>query len=425
MNVNRLHWIFLKPDSHYVIKQWPVGSTGTIGGRTSEKVPTEVAFEYGEEEEPPKLLWGFQMHPAMPRLQWFKLALDPEKTAPGSTHPEEYKDRLRMEIPHHATPESLISDYLRAIVDHFKADLERQVGPAFHSMTFTYIITVPAIWSERAKVKTLECAEKSGLGSQSELRIVSEPEAAAIHALQPSNPHGLKTDDTIVICDAGGGTVDLITFTITQLSPKLSLRESAPGTGKLCGSTFLNRRFEAFLRGLLESDDGWESDTLERAMEQFDSLVKCRFTGGENETFTVPVPGIQDNRSLNVRRGHLSLSGKDLLGIFLPVFQDVGNLVEQQIHDSKDNVSAVFLVGGFGQNTYLREYLQGRVPSTIKIMQPVDGWTSVARGALAKALSEICPKAQQVRVESRIARKHYGYTKNVKFDKTIHDGHRK
>ena len=365
------------------------------------------------------------MHPTMPRLQWFKLALDPTKTSPGSTHPEEYKDRLRLEIPHHATPESLIADYLRAIVGHFKIELQRQVGPAYHSMAFTYIITVPAIWSERAKVKTLECAEKAGLGPQSEIRMVSEPEAAAIHALQPSHPHGLKAGDTIVMCDAGGGTVDLITFTITRLTPKLGLRESAPGTGQLCGSTFLNRRFEVFLRERLEGDDGWENDTLERAMAHFDSVVKCGFRGGENEIFPVPVPGIQDNNSLKVRRGQLSVSGKELRAIFLPVLRDVGNLVEKQIQDSKSKVNAIFLVGGFGQNAFLHAYLQSRVPKTVQVLQPVDGWTSVARGALTKVLSDVCPSAPQVHIESRIARKHYGQKIGTVFNKNIHEEGRK
>jgi hypothetical protein len=35
----------------------------------------------------------------------------------------------------------------------------------------------------------------------------------------------------LVICDAGGGTVDLISYEITKLSPKLELKELVLGKG--------------------------------------------------------------------------------------------------------------------------------------------------------------------------------------------------
>lgn len=42
----------------------------------------------------------------------------------------------------------------------------------------------------------------------------------------------LKVGDAFVLCDAGGGTVDLISYEITKLYPTLELRELVPGTGK-------------------------------------------------------------------------------------------------------------------------------------------------------------------------------------------------
>ena len=40
----------------------------------------------------------------------------------------------------------------------------------------------------------------------------------------------LKVGDAFVLSDAGGGTVDLISYEITRLDP-LELRELVPGTG--------------------------------------------------------------------------------------------------------------------------------------------------------------------------------------------------
>lgn len=93
-----------------------------------------------------------------------------------------------------------------------------------------------------------------GLGHA--LHIISEPEAAAVYALDVLDPHIIDIGDTFVLCDAGGGTVDLISYTVTALKPNLEINEATPGTGSLCGSAFLNRRFEKFLEDKLGKEPG-------------------------------------------------------------------------------------------------------------------------------------------------------------------------
>ena len=91
--------------------------------------------------------------------------------------------------------------------------------------------------------------------------------------MQGLDPHGLEVGESFVLCDAGGGTVDLISYTITDLKPILKVREAAPGTGGLCGSTFLNRRFGEFLEERLDQERGWDEEILAEAIERFDSVV--------------------------------------------------------------------------------------------------------------------------------------------------------
>lgn len=75
-----------------------------------------------------------------------------------------------------------------------------------------------------------------------------------MYTLTAIQPNILKLNDNFVVCDAGGGTVDLITYKVTQLSP-LQVEESVVGSGGLCGSTYLNRRSVAYLsRDRLLSD---------------------------------------------------------------------------------------------------------------------------------------------------------------------------
>lgn len=116
--------------------------------------------------------------------------------------------------------------------------------------------------------------------------ISSFQEAAATCALHGLDPHGLQVGDTFVVCDAGGGTVDLISYTITELSPKLKVKEAAPGTGDLCGSAFLNKRFGQFLEEKLGQEPGWDEEVLAEAIDRFETIVSYRnIFGGQLTQF--------------------------------------------------------------------------------------------------------------------------------------------
>ncbi|RAL59449.1 hypothetical protein DID88_006822 [Monilinia fructigena] len=107
----------------------------------------------------------------------------------------------------------------------------------------SFVLTCPAVWSDAAKNTTLQAAERAGMGDKSAIQMISEPEAAAVYTLKAIQPNHLQAGDNFVVCDAGGGTVDLIAYKIISLKP-LQVEESAVGTGGLCGSAFLNYRFE-------------------------------------------------------------------------------------------------------------------------------------------------------------------------------------
>ena len=98
-------------------------------------------------------------------------------------------------------------------------------------------------------------------------------EAASIYVLHRKKLHNLSIGDTFVVCDAGGGTVDLISYTVVSLDPVINVKEAAPGNGALCGSTYLNRRFKEFLQFKLGQEPGWDDEVLHDAMKCFEELV--------------------------------------------------------------------------------------------------------------------------------------------------------
>lgn len=66
----------------------------------------------------------------------------------------------------------------------------------------------------------------------------------------------------------------MISYTIEQLEPTLQVKEAAPGSGALCGSTYLNRRFKEFLVSKLGQEEGFEGEeTINDAMKKFDEEV--------------------------------------------------------------------------------------------------------------------------------------------------------
>ncbi len=133
-----------------------------------------------------------------------------------------------------------------------------------------------------------------------------------------------------------------------------------------------------------------------------------------------PVPGLADDPSQGVRRGKFKMTGTDVKKIFDPVVDEVVALVRGQIAATNKKVKAVLMVGGFGQNAYLRETVRAAIDSNIEVMQPPNGWTAVVRGALMKGLSQLEPDTERVKVASRTARKHYGTEIMSKYDSSKH-----
>ena len=76
------------------------------------------------------------------------------------------------------------------------------------------------MWSDHAKAAMREAAIRAGLVQRGDhperLMLISEPEAAALYCEKKSEQFNLVHGQRFMICDAGGGTVDLIVFEIDQ-----------------------------------------------------------------------------------------------------------------------------------------------------------------------------------------------------------------
>ena len=211
--------------------------------------------------------WGFQIPSLKPCYKWFKLDIDPESK--HKIH-EITATLIKANAPlldEAITAEKKVTDYLTALCLHTEKMLEHRISSnALESTPRRYILTVPAVWREKEQATLRSCALKAGIGVEGTLQMIAEPEAAAVFALKTMRHAGWNVGDIFVVVDAGGGTVDLISYKITQLSPVLRISEAAAGTGDFCGSVFLDVYFQEHLSSILGSEPGWDEETQETVL---------------------------------------------------------------------------------------------------------------------------------------------------------------
>ncbi|KAI2828403.1 hypothetical protein CBS11852_10300 [Aspergillus niger] len=298
---------------------------------------------------------------------------------------------------------TLTGMYLTGLVDHTKKILQRRFGRAAEQMEMQYVLTVPAIWSDKAKDATLKAASRAKI-PQKDITLVSEPEAAALYCLNAIQPNSIENNDVVVVCDAGGGTVDLISYRVTTVS-SLCLEEVAEGTGDICGSVMLDAGFKNFLK-VLVNDKHLSVKSCEVALRYWQDHIKPNFASDpdfEEETHFVPLPGLKDKPKIGLQDGFLQLDGAQIKRIFDPVVDRVKVQIIHQVNAAraeKKPVKAILLVGGFGSSEYLYRCIQETF-SDIIVMQPPNSWSAVMLGAVQYGL-----KGNQVK--KRIARCHYG-----------------
>lgn len=403
----------MQPETQHIVDRWP-----GVAGMTIAKVPTEICYDQDG------IKWGFQIPDSQNRYQCFKLGLEPSIAKNRSHLGLLFPDPKALSVNHKTTSEVLISDYLTCLREHISDILkDHQCDNVLETTAIEYVITVPAIWSEAAQQRTRSCAERAGITG--DVRLVLEPEAAILHAVDQELSE-LAVGEIVVVCDAGGGTVDLISYIIDQLKPVLEISEVAPGTGSACGSNLLNRMFRQMLQNRFIHLPDWADDTLQGASDDFENTVKRTFDNSD-KSWLISVPGLLDNHEAGIRRGKLHMGSSEIRALFDPVIAIITSLVQMQIKisEKKGNVKIVYLVGGFGGSPYLRNSLKTVVPESIQVISPANAWTAVVRGALIKGLAETSPLAAAVKVGSRAARRAYGVRIRTPFRAGVHQHDRK
>src|SRR5277367_2610223 len=151
-----------------VLKRWP--GAGTL---STEKTPSTLAYD---DEFTKVIAWGSKVTPQHKnQFTHFKLLLD-ATSGQRPTIEETEGGRL----PPGKTAVDVTADYFAQLYAYVMSVLENTFGEKFLAgQNLSYVITVPASWSDRSKALTLKAAMQGGFTGN--VTLVTEPEAAAVY----------------------------------------------------------------------------------------------------------------------------------------------------------------------------------------------------------------------------------------------------
>ncbi|KAF8154010.1 hypothetical protein B0H34DRAFT_74131 [Crassisporium funariophilum] len=394
------------------ILHWP-GSFETF-----RKIPTCLLYD----EHGRVLAWGLEAKNANPmpgttRCEWFKLFLEPH-----ALRDESSIDPRLPAIPPGKRAIDLIIDFLSCLWEYAKDQITREIGVVADLNSADVWLTVPAAWDAKGCDIMREAAITAGLVQSSRagdntwrdrLRIITEPEAAAVHCAQLTDLHHLKPSQNFIVCDAGGGTVDLAVYKIIGQMANLEIAEMCARSGANCGSLFLDLRFRELVKTLLADHPAHlDPPSLAYFMHSFSETDKLNYTGihDDENMFHFTCFNVEDphDPSVGLFNGQLSIPGNLLRReVFDPVVNEVLQLIEGQIARVDQPIHALLLVGGFAGSEYLKQRVHDQFGSRIRVIaRPPDADTATLRGAAAYGLarrplvsSVIAPRSYLMKVK--------------------------
>ncbi|KAK0620644.1 putative hsp70 protein [Immersiella caudata] len=398
------------------ITNWPGAE-----GEATPKVPTLINYDVNGD-----FVWGASVDRTLHNnIVGVKLLLDPSQEQPVYLPSVNMKRTLRV-LPKPAV--EIAADFLGAIYGHAMTEIAKVVPSEYMSLCEKqFVLSVPAVWSDTAKNATLEAAEMAGIFP---VTLIKEPEAAALYTMR-SLDFSLREGDAFLVCDAGGGTVDLISYEVAAIRPDLHLKELVPGTGGIGGSLLLNKLFAETFKDLI----GEEKEIKIR------STVKRAFRGDPKEEYFVsfPMTSLEDAPKLGIEGSCWKMTGEDCMEIFSPVINRVLGLIDNQLKSAimkrggkkitmratktidsfpanrNCHPQGIFLVGGFGSSQYLKARVEVCHPG-IQVLQPADAWAAIVKGAAMSGL----PSGSKI--IATCSTKHYGVQACRPYELADHPG---
>ncbi|KAL3442444.1 hypothetical protein BJX65DRAFT_286814 [Aspergillus insuetus] len=350
------------------IQRWP----GKLLSELANKVPTTLV--YGADGKTLKD-WGFgcDTEDNMAEVkEFFKLHLAPGNDNDGAGLAITKQEARRW-----------FQDYISGIYKHTVKHFDDSI-PGFEKMRVEFIFSVPTTWKDVRMIeeirRLLNNAIARGAPNHWACIGLTEAEAAAVYACRGY----YKTNDIVLVCDAGGGTTDVNVLKLaSNRGEPVQLEQLGNVEGRPIGSVFIDRtihrniaqRLAKVQDSLLHTPDhiAWKM-----LLGRFQRL-KCAFGTdvSDTPTLTLPVPflkhGTSDLPAAGIQGGQMSIGWENVQRAFDTKIDEMCELLDGQISKMQNNypqhrISYLVLSGGFGSSPYVRQRLHERyaIPGVAK-----------------------------------------------------------
>ncbi|KZP28402.1 hypothetical protein FIBSPDRAFT_817256 [Athelia psychrophila] len=347
------------------------------------------------------------------KVEWWKLHLRPKGLSSSQVNDDDLPP-----LPRHKSAIDVLSDFMKYLfkcAETYIQDTHSSELWASVVGNIDFVLTHPNGWEGAQQAQIRRAAVRAGLISdapngQCRLQLLTEGEASLHFCIA----NGLASDLTttgkgIIIVDAGGGTIDLSAYYMSN-TPS-SFEEIAPTECRLQGSVFVTRRARTFLSEKLAGSKYGSPDDLTNMATCFDKTTKLKFRNPDEPSY-IRFGGIRDkDPEAGIRSGQLKLPGTEVAALFEPSVQSIIEAIDKQRSNAYKPVAAVFLVGGFAASDWLFTKLQAHLTQLGIALSRPDSHVNkaVADGALAFYLDH--------RVSARVSSKTYGIYCNTIFNK--------
>lgn len=297
---------------------------------------------------------------------------------------------------------------------------QRTGDASYDAKDIQWVLTVPAIWSPGAKQFMREAACTAGITSENtkeQLIIALEPEGGAIFCRERSlrdfsNQKGdanisdvfTRPGHSYAMVDIGGGTLDV---TVHEVLADGSIKEVHQVSGGPFGGIYVDQKFEHLLENLFERATirkfrtDHPADWL-RMMNEFEMKKRGRRAFDDKPTrITLPrsflnqesKPGKSDvagrlAMSCNIRDVEIyndefiCLGPTAMKSLFYPVVSGIVGHIEGLLRKPElQNLTCLFMVGGFAESVILQEAMKMAFNMRFPILIPNYASIAVVQGA--------------------------------------------
>jgi len=340
----------------------------------------------------------------------------------------------------------VMTKLIEALKDHFIKNLKEK-GHTVNLNETLWVVTVPAIWSEKAKKFMRDAAQKSGIHKK-HLLLAHEPECAALYCMHLPAEQKLEmnnfggTGDKFLTVDLGGGTLDMLAVEVLEDG---QLKEICAGQGSRVGGQDVNNAFFQACKDVVEGT-AWHELGSRNAeellvMENDFENRKVQIGSGDerDEQINVPIPpsmrdmmkdgtvkikpGCEKSKYFKIEKGKLMFNSSLIRDVLFE--ETVGLILAQmkQILDQKEvkHITTIVLVGGFAESQIvvdkIRALLSENYPK-VKAVVPTSPFKAVLKGAVLYGHDPLI-------FRSRISRATLGVGTNTLFDPEKHDESKK